>query len=285
MNRQALLHATPELSVSRFDHPSHEVHHDPEHEVASHWGIAFVESGTFDVHVEGARHRLVAGSVFITRPGLEFRCGHGDECPDDVCLSIRFDDAAVAGNEDAWMRARWLARAAATPRLSYTHRRLSGAAHAADGFAMERWALAGMLALDDDADAARTRGVYAPRASALDAVAAACHAIEGDAVARRSVADRAREVGLTSTQLTHAFRRYLGLSPHQYVVRHRLAAASQLLDDGASVSDACWRSGFENLSHFCRSFARALGCRPSAWHRQTPRERRRKVQALLRGDR
>lgn len=267
--------------VRRFDHPPHEAHHDPEREVADGWGIAFVRAGSFDLMVQGTHHRLTTGSVLLTHPGLSFRCSHEARCPDDVCLAVGFEPGAVAGAEDAWVRAGWAARRVPTPRLAYVQRRLAGAAEAGDGFELERWALAGLTALVADAEGAGARGHYAPRQSDLDAVSATCRAIEADPAARRSVAARARDVGLSSTRLTHGFRRYLGLSPHQYVVRWRLAAAAALLDQGRSVSDACWRSGFENLSHFCRSFQRAFGLRASLWPRLSLPERRRKVQAFL----
>lgn len=233
--------------------------------------------------VQGTHHRLTTGSVLLTYPGLAFRCGHGGSCPDDVCLAVGFEPGAVAGVEDAWARAGWAARRVPTPRLAYVQRRLAGAVAAGDGFELERWALAGLTALVADAEGAGARGHYAPRPADLDAVGATCRAIEADPAARRSVAARARDVGLSSTRLTHGFRRYLGLSPHQYVVRWRLAAAAALLDDGRSVSDACWRSGFENLSHFCRSFQRAFGLRASLWPRIPLPERRRKVQDFLGG--
>jgi AraC-like DNA-binding protein len=65
------------------------------------------------------------------------------------------------------------------------------------------------------------------------------------------------------------------------VVRWRLAAAAALLDQGLGVSESCWRSGFENLSHFCRTFQRSFGARASTWRKLPLRERRRKVQAFL----
>src|SRR5437773_1896896 len=150
LNRYELLHATPDLSVSRFDHPPHEVHADPESEVASRWAIAFVRAGCFDVVVDGARRRLSQGSVFLTRPGLEFRCQHADRCPTDVCLSIRFDPGAVTGVEALWERAGWSARESATPRLAYVDRRMAGAAANGDQFEIERWALAALTALQAD---------------------------------------------------------------------------------------------------------------------------------------
>ena len=266
--------------VRTFDHPAHESHCDPEHEVADGWTIAFVRAGTFDVVVDGARERMREGSVFITRPGLAFRCEHHDECPDDVCLSVAFAPQAVTGSDDAWERAGWSARVTPTPRLAYAQRRMARAAAGHDLFEIERWALASHAALTDDARGASVRGAYAVRDPDLDAVVATCDAVERDAVARRSVAERARDVQMTSTQLTHAFRRYAGLSPHQYVVRWRLAAAAELLDDGMSVSESCYRSGFENLSHFCRTFQRALGIRASQWTALPLAEKRRKVQDL-----
>jgi AraC-like DNA-binding protein len=281
LNRYELLHATPDLSVNRFDHPPHEVHDDPDEEVARGWGIAFVRAGSFDVVVNGMRRQLFRGSVFLTRPGLEFRCQHGDRCPTDVCLSIRFDPGAVSGMEEVWERAGWSARESATPRLAYVDRRMARAAVNGDQFETERWALAALAALQADTNGPMSRGRYAARRGDVDAVVAVCRAIETDPISRRSIADRARDVGLTSTQLTHYFRRYVGASPHQYVVRWRLAVSTESLTSGLSVSETCYRSGFENLSHFCRTFQRTFGIRASAWRALTLRERRRKVQELM----
>jgi AraC-like DNA-binding protein len=283
MNRATLLHETSDLSVRRFDHPPHVPHDDPEHEVADRWSIAVVLRGSFDVRVEGTQHRLGAGGALLTWPGLAFRYAHAERCPDDVCLSVSFSPHAVGDRAHAWARAGWAARRAPTPRLAHAQRRLVLATDARDAFEIKRWSLAGLTALEADARDARARGPYAVRRTDIDAVLETCRTIESDPVSRLSVAARARAVGMTGPQLTHAFRRYLGLSPHRYVVRWRLAAAAALLDDGASVSESCWRSGFENLSHFCRRFQRALGVRASAWRRLTLAERRRKVQALLDG--
>src|SRR5215510_10141455 len=103
---------------------------------------------------------------------------------------------------------------------------MAGAAVNGDQFEIERWALAALTALQADTNGPMSRGHYAARRGAVDAVVAVCRAIESDSISRRSIADRARDVGLTSTQLTHYFRRYVGASPHQYVVRWRLAVST-----------------------------------------------------------
>lgn len=282
MNRTTILHRTADLSVRRFDHPEHEAHHDPDREIGQHWSIAFVQSGCFAVEVDGQEHRLGAGSVLLEQPGVPFTCRHGEECPDDVCLSIGFEAEAVTQVEHAWARSGWAARVRPTPRLALVQQRLLDAAHHADSFELERWGLAALTALQVDARDDRARGPYAPRQGDVDAVVATCRAIEADPTANLSIAVRARAVGISSTVLTHTFRRYLGLSPHQYVIRWRVVRSTSLLDAGHSVSDSCYRAGFENLSHYCRTFHRALGMRASAWRTLPLSERRRKVQDLLR---
>jgi AraC family transcriptional regulator len=282
MNRYELLHATPDLTVSRFDHPPHEVHEDPEQEVASRWAVAFVQAGSFDVTVNGRRQRLSEGGVFAIHPGLEFRCLHAEACPTDVCISIAFDPSAISGHEQAWEDAGWSARESATPKLAYVDRRMASAVATKDSFEMERWALATLTALQGDSLQESARGHYTARKCDVDAVVAACEAIEADPASRRSIAERARDVGMPGTRLTYGFRRYAGVSPHQYVMRWRLTLSAELLSSGLNVSDTCYRSGFENLSHFCRSFQRTFGIRASAWRTLSLRERQRKVQDLTR---
>ena len=276
VNRSTTLLDAADLTVSRFDHPPHEVHDDPDREEGDHYGIAFVQEGCFGIGTEW----LHPGAVLLTQPGVTVACRHDSSYPTDVCIAVRFDDVAAAPFAHAWARAGWQSRRRPTPRLALVQRRLALAIDAADEFAVERWSLGAMMALAAESQDARARGAYAPRATDIDAVVACCRTIERDPTARQLVAARARAVGMTSTQLTHHFRRYLGVSPHQYVLGWRLAAATELLDHGCSVSESCWRSGFDNLSHFCRSFLRALGVRPSAWRSLPPAERRRKVQAV-----
>lgn len=67
--------------------------------------------------------------------------------------------------------------------------------------------------------------------------------------------DLARLAGQSVSAFSHYFRRHTGLPFVQYVNRMRINLACQLLMDGdASITDICFRSGFNNLSNFNRQF-------------------------------
>ena len=74
----------------------------------------------------------------------------------------------------------------------------------------------------------------------------------------------ARSVGMSTFQFARVFRALVGFPPHLYLLNLRYQAALQMLREGASVTEACFHSGFSNLSHFTREFKRRFGHRPSS---------------------
>lgn len=75
----------------------------------------------------------------------------------------------------------------------------------------------------------------------------------------------AREAGLNERRLKEAFRIAIGTSVHAFLRRTRLDAAAGLLASGASVTDAAFATGFENLSHFSKVFREEKGVLPSRY--------------------
>ena len=79
----------------------------------------------------------------------------------------------------------------------------------------------------------------------------------------------ARECGLSPSQFGKAFRKTVGVPPHQWVIQQRIALAKTLLRDAqmplVEVALAC---GFSDQSHFTRFFSAAVGISPGAWRRQ-----------------
>ena len=78
-------------------------------------------------------------------------------------------------------------------------------------------------------------------------------------------ADLARIAGLSPGAFSRSFRRHTGLTLVQFVNRLRINLACQLLmgDAGMRITDACFSSGFNNISNFNRQFLAQKGMTPS----------------------
>ena len=63
-----------------------------------------------------------------------------------------------------------------------------------------------------------------------------------------------------------AFRHELGISPVDYVIRERIQFAKQLMTNPYnSISEACFKAGFNNLNYFSRAFKKVEGITPSVY--------------------
>ena len=69
------------------------------------------------------------------------------------------------------------------------------------------------------------------------------------------------------TYLTQTFRRYTGKSIHNYLTQRRLEHARRLLQNGASVTEACYQSGFSDCSGFITLFKKHFGVTPGKYNK------------------
>jgi AraC family transcriptional regulator len=73
---------------------------------------------------------------------------------------------------------------------------------------------------------------------------------------------------LSPWHFSRAFKSSTGLAPHQWLIRARLAKATQLmLGTEHPLAQIAADVGFSDQSHFSRAFRRATGDRPQAWRR------------------
>jgi AraC family transcriptional regulator len=78
----------------------------------------------------------------------------------------------------------------------------------------------------------------------------------------------ARECGLSVGHFSHAFRRTLGVAPHEWLIKQRVVLSKEKLrDDGLSLSDVATECGFSDQSHLTRVFRQTVGVSPGAWRR------------------
>jgi AraC-like DNA-binding protein len=71
------------------------------------------------------------------------------------------------------------------------------------------------------------------------------------------------EACLSVPQLVRQFKTAFNATPHQYLTSIRLDYAAGLLKQtNTPIHEITWRSGFENMSAFCRAFKSAYGVQP-----------------------
>lgn len=240
-------------------------------EVEQHAGfsLSFVRRGTFTVAARGQTHELVPGSVLVGSPGEEYRCMHGHSQGGDECLSFHLAPELV-DELTGTSRALWQTVALA-PRSEIMV--LGALAQAAvEETSAVGVGEAGLLF------AARVAATFVPdahqgaRVSPRDrrrAVEAALF-IEEQAQRDLDLDGIAAHAQLSAFHFLRVFAKVVGVTPHQYLVRCRLARAAGLLAQGQdAVTDVALEVGFGDLSNFVRTFRRAAGMSPGAFRRRS----------------
>ncbi|HEX2618781.1 MAG TPA: AraC family transcriptional regulator [Phototrophicaceae bacterium] len=81
-----------------------------------------------------------------------------------------------------------------------------------------------------------------------------------------TIEDLSREVALSPYYLIRSFRHVYKQTPHQYLMRQRIARAKELLrSSDLSVTEICMTVGFESLGSFSTLFSKVVGISPSAY--------------------
>jgi len=81
------------------------------------------------------------------------------------------------------------------------------------------------------------------------------------------IEDLCEKFFISKSRLTERFRLATGVTPHKYLVQKRLALATQLISEGATIGDAARNSGFGDYSTFYRAFKKEFSSAPD-WERK-----------------
>ncbi len=239
---------------------------DEQHDACS---ITLIERGSLGYRTVAGKAHLTPGWLMLGNPGDGYACSHalsdgsGDDC---IFLSIPApmleDSLSALGMPGTTPRF----KKAALPPLPRVAALLANLlADGDEGFALEEGTLAVVGAVHS-AISHRT----APLASALqeERARSAASCIESRAGEQLSIDDVAQSVGVGSFHLMRSFKRSIGVTPHQYLMRVRLLRAIDLLrDTSLPITDVAYESGWADLSNFLRTFRRDVGCTPGDFRR------------------
>lgn len=84
-----------------------------------------------------------------------------------------------------------------------------------------------------------------------------------------TIADLARQVGVSRTKLADRFTHFLGLAPMAYLGRWRLKLGAEILRSGGdSVAEVALAVGYQSEAAFNRAFKREYACPPAQYRRE-----------------
>lgn len=248
------------MSLTRFDHPPGATLADCEEEAAHRYQINIIERGCFRLGYRGREWMLGVGDVFLSRPGETYRYSHPRHLEPDTCLTLAFSPSLARELQAIFSQVSLVIPI--TNRLAFLRWLISQIANG-DAISLETLAC-------DLVDAARNarndrRHLYRPEQLKWYAqrIRAAREMMDAKPADQHSLLQLASQVAMSPFLFARVFRELVGTPPHRYLIRLRLQRARTLLEDGVSVTDACYAVGFNNLSHFIRSFSANFGRVPS----------------------
>lgn len=88
-----------------------------------------------------------------------------------------------------------------------------------------------------------------------------------------SIQAMAEQIGLSSSYLSHSFKRETGISVQEYVCRLRMEHACRMIltQEQKSLSEICFASGFSDYRYFNREFQRRYHCTPQQFRQSLRR--------------
>ncbi len=81
----------------------------------------------------------------------------------------------------------------------------------------------------------------------------------------KSIDEIAEYCSITATYLARMFKNIFATTPTQYITNLKIAYAKHLLDQGKTLIDVCYESGFNNYTYFISKFKSITGTTPSKY--------------------
>jgi len=265
MNLERQIWAGGGVQVVRFWHPREDEHVDPKCERADGTSVNFLEAGRFGLAIGRDCWEIDQSQCFVTRPGLVYRSRHREAVPTDVFVSVCYDEETVDEVFSVQGQGRDRPVVSVSNRAQYLLLRMKEEVRGAPAETLAIDLLARELLAQTLISGSRRQYSVQQIRWYTSRIEAARWNFESDFHRQHSLGAVAKSVGMSPYHFAHIFAELTGTPPHRYLLRVRLKAAASLLRDGADVTSACFRVGFNQLSHFSRMFRREYGCTPSRY--------------------
>jgi AraC family transcriptional regulator len=236
--------------------------------------IAVVLAGSFQYRSAAGRALMTPGSLMLGNQGQSYECAHehgeGDRCVSFWYAPGYFErlaaDAGARGADVNFSVPRVPPDRSLSPLIARAALGVSGS----NPVSWEELAMRlGARTIQLVAGASSDPNGLPPNAEAR--VSRTVRTIDRHPEEALTLADLAREAGLSPYHFLRTFERLTGVTPHQYVLRARLReAALRLVTEPANVLDIALDCGFGDVSNFNRAFRAEFGVRPRDYRRATP---------------
>ncbi len=266
---------------SRFNFDS--VRLRPDEQIGLHvnrdqlWELAWVVVGSGIRTIGEESEPFAAGEVVLIPPGIphcwSFNADDtdADGCIANFCLSFRtelLDALAALFTEFSLVRERLVPLREAVKFGAHSAQRIKELLREMGELPPARRVAPLLTLLQEMADATdcRTVGTMAHRSPQERRLRQVEIYVNCNAARRITLEDVARHVGMSRSSFCVFFRRATGRTFTDFLTDYRVRFARRLMqDEGLTVGEACFRSGFQSRSYFVRAFRRYLGAPPSAF--------------------
>jgi AraC family transcriptional regulator len=230
--------------------------------------IAAVMQGSFQYRTLQGAATLASGAILFGNHQSCFECGH-DHGVGDRCLSFLFDPgyfetilSSLPGVRTAAFKVPRLPPLMSLSGLFAEARLVRSTSDPIrfEQLALELAAAATRIAADSASSEPN------PTWRDEQRITTVLRRIETDLAVPLSIGELAANAAMSPYHFLRTFRRVVGMTPHQFILRMRLDdAAVQLRRSSRPVLDIALDTGFADLSTFNRRFRTMMGVTPSAY--------------------
>ncbi len=109
-----------------------------------------------------------------------------------------------------------------------------------------------------------------PKSKSLLKLGSAISFIEKNYNKPISVIELAKQAGMPESTFRHSFKKTIGISPIDYLIRFRIEKATEMMAENSKIKviDVAMKVGFDNSSYFARKFKKVTGITPINYLKQ-----------------